>query len=283
MKDRRFSTILLYVILIIGICGMLYPAVSSWINKMNLGYAVAGYTEQVADTSQETLDAIWNSAAEYNTQLAQEPFGFNLSGEELADYNSRLDPVGNGMMGYLVIDKIDVNLPIYHGVSDSVLSAGIGHIPGSSLPVGGESTHCVLSGHTGLPSAKMLTSLTQMEIGDTFCICVLNSRLTYEVDQIETVLPDQVDSLAITQGQDYVTLVTCTPYGINTHRPLVRGHRVENAADAGSSGSNAVAWIDTIEILLFIAGIVLAAFIIKRIIHRKKTRGQSRNELKETR
>ena len=171
---------------------------------------------------------IFTAAEDYNARLAALTFPMTEYGQLSEDYDAALNASGDGVMGYIDIDKIQVKLPIYHGISDSVLAHAVGHIEGSSLPVGGESTHCVLSAHRGLPNAKLFTDLNKLEIGDTFRITVLDQAMIYEVDQIKTVLPTDVSDLLITEGEDYCTLVTCTPYGINTHRLLVRGHRVSS-------------------------------------------------------
>jgi sortase A len=184
----------------------------------------------VANLSDNDYDEIIQSAVDYNTRLAQSPMSFTLSDAENEDYESQLSLTQ--VMGYINIPSIRVTLPIYHGTSESVLQTGVGHLAGSSLPVGGIGTHCVLSGHRGLPSAKLFTDLDKLVEGDTFTISVLDETLTYQVDQILIVDPDDVSALAIDPEQDYVTLVTCTPYGVNTHRLLVRGHRIDNAAEA---------------------------------------------------
>ncbi len=223
---------------------------------MHQSRAVASYVEQVADMTAEEHEQMYEAAVEYNKKLAYEGAHYNLTEEEEEEYNSLLDVTGTGIMGYIDIPKIDVQLPIYNGTDDAVLQIAIGHLAGSSLPVGGESTHCVVSGHTGLPSAVLFTNLNQLVEGDRFTMTVLDRTLTYEVDQIRIVLPDELDNLRIEDGQDYCTLVTCTPYGVNTHRLLVRGHRVENEADEVRVTADALQ-VDT----RLVAG-VLAIFII---------------------
>ena len=181
---------------------------------------------------QAEIDALWNEAVEYNTDLAKRGMNFNLSKEQKERYERTLNIGGNGVMGYIDIDCLGVSLPIYHGTSDGVLQVASGHLDWTSLPVGGESSHCVLSGHRGLPSAKLFTDLDKMREGDIFTMTILDQTLTYEVDQIRIVLPEEVSELRIEEGKDYCTLVTCTPYGINTHRMLVRGHRIETKETA---------------------------------------------------
>ncbi len=231
---RKFTTVLLTIVLLAGLAIMLYPAASDYYNSFHQSRAIAHYAEEVAHIDAETYERLWREAAEYNRELVGRRNPFFLSEAEREKYNSVLNYSGNGIMGYIGIPKINCELPIYHTTEESVLQIAIGHIEGSSLPVGGESTHCVLSGHRGLPSAKLFSNLDLLEPGDTFVIRVLDEMLTYEVDQIRTVQPDELQDLYIEEGQDYCTLVTCTPYGINTHRLLVRGHRVANAAEAST-------------------------------------------------
>lgn len=231
-KGSSFSTFLLVILFLAGMGIMLYPTVSDWWNSMHASRAIASYVEAVGSMTQEEKDAILEAARAYNEAL---PAGvhFLLSDEEYAEYESLLDLNGSGIMGYINIPAIGVNMPLYHSTDESVLQIAIGHIPGSSLPVGGEKSHCVVSGHRGLPSARLFTDLDQIVEGDTFMVTVLDQVLTYQVDQIRIVLPEETDELAIVEGEDYFTMVTCTPYGINSHRLLVRGRRIENAADSG--------------------------------------------------
>jgi sortase A len=227
---KNLTTIILFVVFFVGLGLLLYPTVSDYWNSVYASHAVSDYTSVVANLSDNDYDEIIQSAVDYNTRLAQSPMSFTLSDAENEDYESQLSLTQ--VMGYINIPSIRVTLPIYHGTSESVLQTGVGHLAGSSLPVGGIGTHCVLSGHRGLPSAKLFTDLDKLVEGDTFTISVLDETLTYQVDQILIVDPDDVSALAIDPEQDYVTLVTCTPYGINTHRLLVRGHRIDNAAEA---------------------------------------------------
>lgn len=229
---RALTNFILILVFLIGLSLLLYPSVSDWWNSFHQTRAIANYSETVAQLDTGVYEDIWQRAEAYNAALAQRGVRWTLTGEELAEYNSQLDPGGTGIMGYIEIPKIKCSLPIYHGTNDSVLQVAIGHIEGTSLPVGGESTHAVLSGHRGLPSAKLFTDLDQLEAGDLFMLEVLNEVLSYEVDQVLIVLPHEVDALAIEEGEDLCTLVTCTPYGVNSHRLLVRGHRVENPETA---------------------------------------------------
>lgn len=225
---KHLSTIVLVFLLLIGLSLLLYPTVSDYWNSFHQTRAIVTYAENVAALDSASYDAVWDAARQYNRNLLNRSNSFLLSEEQKAEYESMLDISGLGVMGYIEIPEIDVSLPIYHGTEDPVLQVAIGHLEWSSLPVGGESTHCVLSGHRGLPSAKLFTNLDKLREGDTFLLRVLDEILTYEVDQILIVEPQDTAALEIVEGEDYCTLVTCTPYGINTHRLLVRGHRIDN-------------------------------------------------------
>lgn len=227
MKKNR-SNIILILIFLVGLSVMLYPTVSDYINQKNQSRAVASYSEEVENLSDVDYQAYFDAADDYNRRLAETPDAFYRP-EEVNGYADTLDVSGTGIMGYITIPKIGVELPVYHGTSDGVLQVAAGHLEGSSLPVGGAGTHAVISAHRGLPSAKLFTNLDELEVGDTFTITVLDRVLNYEVDQISIVLPTETDLLQPVEGKDYVTLMTCTPYGINTHRLLVRGKRIENA------------------------------------------------------
>lgn len=228
MKKGSISTIILILVFVVGLSLLLYPTVSDYWNSFHQSQAITEYAQQVANLDNVLYDQLWQEATDYNQRLRGKADRYDLSEEELAEYEALLNVSGNGIMGYVEIDKIDCSLPIYHGTDEAVLQVAVGHIQGSSLPVGGESTHSVLSGHRGLPSAKLFTDLDKLEEGDIFILRILDETLTYEVDQIRIVDPYELDEIEIVEGQDYCTLVTCTPYGINTHRLLVRGHRVEN-------------------------------------------------------
>ena len=225
MKKNR-SNIILILIFLVGLSVMLYPTVSDYVNQKNQSRAVASYSEEVENLSDVDYQAYFDAADDYNRRLSETPDAFYRP-EEVSGYTDTLDVSGTGIMGYITISKIGVELPIYHGTSDGVLQVAAGHLEGSSLPVGGAGTHAVISAHRGLPSAKLFTNLDELEVGDTFTITVLDRVLTYEVDQISIVLPTETDNLKVVDGKDYVTLMTCTPYGINSHRLLVRGRRIE--------------------------------------------------------
>jgi sortase A len=227
MKKKLPNIILLFVFLL-GLSLLLYPTVSDYWNSLHQSNMIAEYSENVAQLDEEGYEDVWNQAQEYNKVFSEREFDLQLTDEEREVYEEELNISGNGIMGYIEIPSLDVSLPIYHGTDEGTLQIAVGHIEGSSLPVGGESTHCVLSGHRGLPTSRLFTDLDQLVIGDYFMLQVLDETLTYEVDQILIVDPDELDALAIEEGQDYCTLVTCTPYGVNTQRLLVRGHRVAN-------------------------------------------------------
>ena len=229
---KHGTTIFLFLILLIGLSLMLYPSFSNWWNSLHQTRAIAAYSEQVAQLDTNRYDKLWEDARAYNQTLIGRENMYLLSDEQQAEYDRLLDVSGMGIMGYIEIPSIQVTLPIYHGTDEAVLQIAVGHLEWTSLPVGGESTHCVLSGHRGLPSARLFTDLDKLTVGDRFLFRVLDEVLTYEVDQILIVEPQDVAALQIVEGKDYCTLVTCTPYGVNTHRLLVRGQRIENIEEA---------------------------------------------------
>ncbi len=227
---KHLSTIILVLVLVLGLGIMLYPTVSDWWNSFHQTRAIASYSDAVATMDNELYDQLWQEAEAYNAALAQKANPYFFTEEDQALYDSTLNVSGTGIMGYIDIPEIKCTLPIYHGTSEAVLQVGVGHIEGSSLPVGGEGTHCVLSGHSGLPSAVLFTHLEDLDIGDLFTLQIMDETLTYEVDRFNRVLPHEMDLLTIEEGKDSCTLVTCTPYGVNTHRLLVHAHRVANEA-----------------------------------------------------
>lgn len=234
-KSNYFITVILILTLLAGLSLLLYPSVSDYWNSFHQSQAISQYSEKVKNLDKEMRKKMWEDAQSYNQRMKGQNKDYTLSEEEKAEYESMLNVDSNGIMGYVEIPKINCSLPIYHGTTASVLQTAIGHLEWTSLPVGGESTHCVLSGHRGLPSAKLFTNLDKLNEGDIFMLRVMDEVLTYEVDQILIVEPQQVEALRIVEGQDYCTLVTCTPYGINTHRLLVRGHRIENVKKANKA------------------------------------------------
>ncbi len=231
-KHKSHTNLLLVLILLAGVSLLLYPTVSDYWNSLHQSKAIASYAENVAGLEADKYDELWNAAYDYNTSLVGRENSYLLSTEQEQLYDSLLNVSGLGVMGYIEIPEIGCSLPIYHGTEESVLQIAIGHLEWSSLPVGGESSHCVLSGHRGLPSAKLFTNLDKLQKGSIFILRVLDEILTYEVDQILIVEPTDTKSLQIVDGADLCTLVTCTPYGINSHRLLVRGHRIENIEEA---------------------------------------------------
>ena len=223
---KHLSTIIILLLFLIGISVLLYPAISTYINSKHASRIVANYQDTVDNTDSERIAAYFEDADDYNRRLSANPNAFYIP-SLLSGYTETLNVTGTGIMCSINIEKLKVELPVYHGTDPAVLQIGAGHIEGTALPVGGAGTHCVLSGHRGLPSARLFTDLDKMEIGDTFTLTVLDRVLTYRVDQIKTVLPTESDDLLPVEGKDFCTLVTCTPYGINTHRLLIRGVREE--------------------------------------------------------
>lgn len=234
MKKGKASTVLLIIIFLAGLSLLLYPSIANYWNSVYSTHAITVYSERTRQLSEEEYTDIWEAARTYNGNAIAGSEEHQLSDSNRMIYEDLLNLDGNGIMGYIEIPTIDVTLPIYHGTSDEVLQTAVGHLEWTSLPVGGLSTHCVLSGHRGLPSAKLFTNLDKLIEGDRFMLRILDEVLTYEVDQILIVEPQNVEPLRIEENRDYCTLVTCTPYGINTHRLLVRGHRVENEEEAAS-------------------------------------------------
>lgn len=271
-KNNKISTIILIFILILGLSLLLYPSFSDYWNSFHQSKAIAAYADAASEIDQDKYSEMISEAKAYNEKLLEKRNRWILSDAEKAEYNRILDISGTGVMGYIEIPSIDVALPIYHGVDEDVLQIAIGHLTGSSFPVGGAGTHSVVSGHRGLPSAKLFTDLDQLTKGDLFVMRILDETLTYEVDQIRIVLPNEMDELQIDEEQDYCTLITCTPYGINTHRMLVRGHRVDNVedisirvtADAMQIDSKIVASVIAIFILVILLLVVLVKHGKKR-------------------
>ena len=241
-KSHRVSNLVLVLILLTGAAIMAYPSFSEYWNSLHQSRAIMGYAQRVAELTNEEYESIWSAALDYNERLPELPNRWLVDHDEnlKADYETQLNADGTGNMGYITIPKINVNLPLYHGTTDSVLQTSIGHIAGTSLPAGSThsneedflipdfASHCVLSGHRGLPSARLFSDLDAMEIGDIFYLTILDQTLTYEVDRITVIEPEDMTELEIIPGRDLCTLMTCTPYGINTHRLLVRGSRIEN-------------------------------------------------------
>ena len=287
-KSHRVSNFVLVLILLAGVAIAGYPTFSDYWNSMHQSRAIVGYAERVAELSNEEYEAVWTEALEYNRRLAADLNPWAMSDEDIDEYERQLNVDGTGNMGFISIPKIDVNLPVYHGTSDAVLQTSIGHIDGTSLPAGSihpdeedyskveYASHSVLSGHRGLPSAKLFSDLDAMEVGDVFYLTILDQTLTYQVDKITVIVPEDSSELAIFPGKDYCTLMTCTPYGINTHRLLVRGVRVENDKELIDVRVTADALkVEPLFVVPFIAGPVLLLMIIWVILfagRKKKAR-----------
>lgn len=227
---KRLTNLLLILMLIVGVSLLLYPSVSDYWNSLHATRAIASYVDAVAEMDNSQYDTYREEARAYNASLLHKDNPYYMGEEEKALYDSLLDPRGDGLMGFVEIPRIKCSIPLYHGTEESVLQIALGHLDWTSLPVGGESSHCAVSGHRGLPSARLFTDLDQLVVGDEFYLHILDETLTYQVDQILVVEPHETEALLIEEGMDLCTLVTCTPYGINSHRMLVRGHRIEGAA-----------------------------------------------------
>lgn len=258
---NRGGMLFLSFAFLVGIGLMGYPAFSDWWNNFHQSRAVSSYLDSVAQLDTAEYEQIISDAEAYNQELSQRGFIWHMSAEDEARYNSLLSIDGSGIMGYINISKINVMLPIYHGTDDSVLQIAIGHLQGTSLPVGGLGSHCFISGHRGLPSAKLFTDLDKLVEGDTFQMTILDKTLTYQVDQIRTILPTDLSEMKMDPERDWCTLMTCTPYGINTHRLLIRGHRTKNPNGEAAVIADAVQ-IQPIYIAPFLAVPVLITMVI---------------------
>lgn len=274
MKRKHISTIFIILIFLVGLGFISYPTVSNLWNQAHQSRAIATYSKQVEKLDDSENKKMLKAARKYNKSLLKKSDHWKLSKKDKKKYESLLDVSGTGIMGYIEVPKIDCSLPIYHGTDEGVLQIAIGHLEGSSLPVGGKSTHCVLSGHRGLPSARLFTDLDQMEEGDIFILNVLGRKLAYEVDQIRVVLPEEMSDLEVIEGKDLCTLVTCTPYGINTHRLLVRGHRTKYVEEKVEEQKEVqTKKMDTRLLIAGAAGaVILAVIIIAVVIRRRKRR-----------
>jgi sortase A len=269
MKKNNKIGILLVLMLFVGVCGLLYPSVSQYWNTKTQSRAVTNYQEILASIKTEDYTAYFDAANKYNQDLSELSFPL-LDYGALQNYEQTLNIAGNGVMGFITINKIGVELPVYHGIAAEILNIACGHLEGTSLPIGGESTHCVLSAHRGLPHAKLFTELDKMEVGDTFTITVLDRTVTYQVDQIKVVRPDEINDIQIVPGEDLCTLLTCTPYGINSHRLLVRGTRIENAAPVLHVTSNAYRIDSLVATPIVAAPILLILLIVLMVKYRDK-------------
>ncbi len=266
---KHLSTIILILIFFVGLSVLLYPTISNYVNQKHQSQAIATYDEEIANMSQEDYDRYFEAAEAYNKRLSERPDLF-YTPEEIGGYRETLDVSGTGIMGYVSIEKLNVHLPIYHGTDATVLEIACGHLEGSSLPVGGENTHTVLSAHRGLPSAKLFTDIDKLEEGDIFQVTVLNRILTYEVDKISIVLPSETGELQIEDGKDYCTLMTCTPYGINSHRLLVRGKRIPTESVASIHVTTEAFQIEPLIAASVIAIPLLLLLLIWMLVGNKK-------------
>ena len=260
MQSRK-STIILLISFVIGLSVLLYPTISSYWNSKTQSEAIVDYESMLANYKPEDYTAIFEAAANYNQALLDLPNPL-MDHHKLTQYGDILNVSGTGMMGYVSIPKIGQELPVYHGTSDAVLSIAVGHLQGTSLPIGGESTHCVVSAHRGLPTAVLFTHLDRLEIGDTFHFTILDRTITYEVDQIRIVNPDDVSLIQIEEGKDYCTLLTCTPYGINTQRLLVRGHQVDETHQSNIYISNEAYRVDTLIVMPIVALPIIMVLLV---------------------
>ena len=276
MKNKLIN-IFLILALVAGLSLLLYPTVSDYWNSLHASQAVASYDQAVKSMDEGKYDELLQRAGQYNRDLFLRGTLFALTDEEREDYNSQLDIDGSGVMGYIEIPTIKVSLPIYHGTSDDVLQVAVGHLEWSSLPVGGESTHCVLSGHRGLPSAKLFTNLDQLTEGDLFVIRTLDEVLTYEVDRILIVLPSELQALAAEEGKDLCTLVTCTPYGVNDHRLLVHCVRTKyNKKDVDKQKSLAGRHWGKREFAVLIVVVAIVLLLLDIVIHAIRKRRKAK-------
>lgn len=281
MRSRKVM-IYLTAGFLIGVCVLLYPAFSNYWNAKTQSRAIVDYEAVLEYLEPEDYTAIFQAAHDYNKALYQTEFPL-IDHRDVPGYYEALKIEGTSIIGYVKIDKIGVELPVYHGTSDQVLNRGVGHLEGTSLPVGGKNTHCVMSAHRGLPSAKLFTDLDRLELGDTFQVIVLDQMLTYQVDQVKVITPTEVDDLLIVEGQDYCTLFTCTPYGINTHRLLVRGIRVETIVEKPVIYvSNDAFRIEPTLVMPMVAAPMLFVFLIHLMVKYreppKKKEGEGQNE-----
>ena len=264
---KHISTILLSIVILAGLSLLLYPTVSDYWNQFHQSQAIAGYVDKVNNVDKQTLEKVREKAKEYNKALLKNNDRYHMTDRQRKKYESLLNIAGNGVMGYVEIPSISVSLPIYHGTDQEVLQIGVGHIGGTSLPVGGKGTHCAISGHRGLTSSKLFTDIDQMAEGDVFKLSVLGEILTYEVDQIRIVLPNELNDLRIESDKDYCTLVTCTPYGVNSHRLLVRGHRIRN--DEEGLVVEDAKQIEPLHEAVILAGLFLTTYVLLcKIINR---------------
>ena len=276
-KKGKFFTVILSFIFLTGLSLLLYPTVSNYWNAAHQSRAIYNYSHAVEELSEENYAELLTAARDYNASLLQKADRYELNEKEREEYRSLLNIEGNGVMGYIDIPRIDVTMPVYHTTDSDILQFAAGHIPGTSLPVGGTGTHCAISGHRGLPSAKLFTDLDKLQTGDLFYVNVLKERLAYEVDQVLIVEPDNMEPLEIDPGADQMTLITCTPYAINTHRLLVRGHRIEAEDPDGTVSFTSEAFqISPTLVASIISVPALGFLLILTVVSRKKRSASDR-------
>lgn len=281
MKKRKVTTVFFLLLFLAGLSLLLYPTVSNWWNTMHQSRAITEYSQQTENINREEYEKMWREAREYNAALRENPDRFLMTEEEKQQYEQLLQVSDTGMIGYVDIPAIDCSMPFYHGTDEAVLQVAAGHLEGTSLPVGGMGTHCAISGHRGLPSARLFTDLDKLKEGDLFTLRVLEESLTYEVDQILIVEPEDMEALAIDPTQDYCTLITCTPYGINSHRLLVRGHRVL-LAEVAEPEETEEDHFPVVPVALAVpAAAVIAALLVKYGSRKKKKRRKRRKEISD--
>lgn len=268
---KYLSDIVVAIILIAGVGLLAYPTIADYVNELHSSKAIGSYVEKTKDLSKEEKENLLEEAREYNKSLVDKINRYYLSEEEKKRYNHILNITKTGIMAYIEIPKLNVYMPVYHGTDEGVLQIAAGHLPGSSFPIGGESTHSLISGHSGLPSAKLFTDIDKLKKGDLFFIHVFDEVLAYKVNQIKIVLPDDVETLEIEKGKDYVTLITCTPYGVNSHRLLVRGERTaykepeSKIEDRIEKNNRKYTMLSAGVILALIStGFLISVFLIKR-------------------
>lgn len=279
LRRQQLPTLILLAVFCGGIFLLLYPTVSDYWNSIHQSQAVSSYVENVTEIDNEEYGEILEAAEEYNREIFSGGARWNMTEAEKKEYEKQLDVSGSGVMGYIEIPQLRCRLPVYHGTDPEVLQVAIGHIEGSSLPVGGKNTHCVLSGHRGLPSAKLFSELDKLAEGDLFILGVLDETLTYEVDQIRIVEPQDLSELEVKEGMDYCTLVTCTPYGVNSHRLLVRGHRVENERSGAAVRVTADAiQVEPVQVAPLVAAPMLAVLLIWMLVKTRRKKGAKADE-----
>ena len=268
---KHFLTMIIMIVMLVGIGLLLYPSVANYWNQFHQTRAIMAYNDTVSSLSTKDYEKILNDAKEYNEKLGETGIVWKMSKAQKAEYEKQLAVDSSGIMGYVSVPKFHIKLPIYHGTNESVLQIAIGHLEQTSLPVGGESSHCEVSGHRGLPSARLFTDIDKIKEGDTWTMNVLNETLTYECDQIRIVEPEDLSNLQIAKGKDYCTLITCTPYGVNTHRLLVRGHRIPNVDGNANLTADAIQ-IEPIYIAPFLAVPIILILLIVLIASTRKAK-----------